>query len=175
MAEGFDVIRTSHCSIDMVSESDLDAVLDVYRGCVDFLAFGPEPTASMRMVQSDLELSKTEGGTYCGIRDAAGRMIGVVDFVANDFEGIQDHGFLSLLIISASHRGMGIGTEVVAAVERKMVRECGVRTILSAVQTNNQRAIEFWQKMGFSVASEPQPQLDGTVTYRLRKDLSAPG
>ena len=52
------------------TEADLMAVLEVYRQCEDFLALGPVPTASLEMVQSDLEHSKEEGGVFCLICSA---------------------------------------------------------------------------------------------------------
>jgi ribosomal protein S18 acetylase RimI-like enzyme len=57
------------CSLEIrrVTDDDLDAVLDVYRECEDFLALGPVPLASMEMVRSDIATSQGEGGLFCGI------------------------------------------------------------------------------------------------------------
>ena len=41
-------------SLRPVTPTDLDAVLEVYRLCEDFLALGPVATASMEMLQKDL-------------------------------------------------------------------------------------------------------------------------
>ncbi len=50
-----------------ITDSDLPAVLEVYRQSEDFLALGPDPHASPEMVEKDRELSRQEGGVYCGI------------------------------------------------------------------------------------------------------------
>lgn len=165
------MITTRRYTVKPVDENELDSVLEVYRSSEEFLALGPQPRASLEMIRSDMELSKTECGTYCGIWDSECRMIGIVDFVADCFDGVRGHGFLSLLMISASRRGLGIGTEIVTAIEQEIAREYGVTTILSAVQTNNYPAIRFWRKMGYRIVSGPEPQQDGTVTYRLSKSL----
>jgi len=166
------MIRTKRCRIEPIDRSHLDSVIEVYRECEDFLALGPQPKASLEMVLSDVELSRTEYGTYCGIWDSADVMIGIVDYVAGGFEGTTETGFLSLLMIAVSRRGSGFGAEVVSAIEHVLAEEFGVTTVLSAVQVNNEPAIRFWARMGYQTASGPEPQLDGTVTYRLKKDIS---
>ena len=50
--------------------------LEVYRRCEDFLALGPEPKASLEMVLADLEISRQEGGCFCGIYGPTGNMLG---------------------------------------------------------------------------------------------------
>jgi hypothetical protein len=45
---------------------DLDALLDLYRQCEDFLALGPQPQASREMVLADLVLSEPEDGRFTG-------------------------------------------------------------------------------------------------------------
>ncbi len=85
--------------IRLISQDDLDAVLAVYQQCEDFLALGPVPTASMQMVLKDIEVSKSEGGIFCGII-FGGKIIGVVDYVPCNYEGEPEHAYLSLLMIA---------------------------------------------------------------------------
>ncbi len=83
-----------------ITADELDAVLEVYRQCEDFLALGPVPVASTAMVLQDIEISRREGGIFCGIYDAAnGKMIGVVDYVPHGFEGDPHLAHLSLLMM----------------------------------------------------------------------------
>jgi ribosomal protein S18 acetylase RimI-like enzyme len=164
------VIETLRCTIKRVDASQADCLLGVYRACEDFLALGPQSQASVEMVRADLEHSRIEGGVCCGVWNRQGELIGVVDYIASGFEGVAEQGFMSLLMLVPSHRAAGIGTEVVTAIERRLA-ENGIATVLSAVQTNNTPAIRFWQKMGYRIESGPEPQEDGTVTYRLKKQL----
>ncbi len=158
-------------TIRPITKADLPAVLEAYRQCEDFLALGPQPHASMPMVLADLKISETEGGIFCGISDPAGVIAGIVDFVPQGFDGQPDHAFLSLLMIAQPYRSHSLGAEVVRTVETYIRRNPAVTAMLSAVQVNNPAAVRFWQRMGYSIVSEPEPQADGTVTVRLWKTL----
>lgn len=155
-------------------ETDLSSVLEVYRLCEDFLALGPVPYASVEMIQSDLEHSRAAGCTFCGIYSAAGEMLGVVDFAPGGFEGDPGLAFLSLLMIAAPHRGKGLGEAVVGAVEAHICRAGRAGAVASGVQVNNPGAVRFWQRMGYKIVSGAELMSDGTVVYRLWKNIGQP-
>ena len=154
-----------------MTEGDVNAVLEVYRQCEDFLALGPVSTASMEMVRKDIDISHEQGGIFCGIYNVDGTMIGIIDYVPCNFEGNHQSAFLSLLMIGAPFRNRGIGTAVVAAVEAKIKKDTQIRTILSGVQVNNPQAIQFWQRHGYRIISGPKLMPDQTIVFHLRKDL----
>ena len=166
------LIRDNSFEIRTITQDDLDAVLDVYRQCEDFLALGPEPTASMAMVLKDIEISQREGGVFCGVYATDGRMIGVVDFVPSNFEGDPHIAFLSLLMIAPSFRKQGIGTTIVELIENEIRKDAQVTAILSAVQVNSPQALQFWQKNGYRIVGGPELQPDQTTTFRLQKDCN---
>ena len=155
-----------------ITPADLEAVLAVYQQSEDFLALGPVSTASMEMVVKDLELSKQEGGLFCGIFNAAGDMIGVVDYVPHHYEGDPHTAYLALLMIAGPFRSQGIGSMVVEAVEHAIRQDPQVTTILSGVQVNNPQAVQFWQRQGYRIVSGPKLMPDQTTVYDLRKDLT---
>lgn len=156
--------------IKEIDTSDVDSILQVYKQCEDFLSLGPIPTASKQMVLGDLDLSKEEGGVFCGIY-IDDKMIGIVDFVLDNFEEKPNAAFISLLMISSCNRRKGIGKKVVKAVENEILKNSSIEAILSGVQVNNQPAIDFWVKMGYKITSGPQLQADSTVTFGLKKDV----
>jgi ribosomal protein S18 acetylase RimI-like enzyme len=166
-------IRDHTLEIHQIIEDDLNAVLDVYRQCEDFLALGPVSTASMEMVQKDIEVSKDMGGNFCGIYSADGKIIGIVDYVPGNFEGDAHAAFLSLLMIAAPFRKHGIGTAVVEAVENEIRKDAQITIILSGVQVNNPGAIKFWQRRGYRIVSGPKLHPDQTTAFDLCKDLKA--
>src|SRR5690606_32680153 len=108
---------------------------------------------------------RTAGGTFCGIYDAGGQAIGVVDFVRSGAEGRPEYADLLLLMIAAPYRGRGIGREIVGLVEREIERDPGVTTILSGVQVNNSAAIRFWQRNGYQITGGPELMPDTTTVY----------
>jgi ribosomal protein S18 acetylase RimI-like enzyme len=160
-------IQTDRFTIRPVSEQDRAALLEVYRQCEDFLALGPNPRASLEMVDADLALSRSNGGVFCGIFDPQGTLIGVLDAVHAGYEG--PHAFIELLMIAAPYRSSGLGAEVVRAFEATIPP--GVTAILAGVQVNNPGAIRFWERMGYQRVGEAELQPDGTTAYPLRKDL----
>ncbi len=155
-----------------ISQGELEAVLDVYRQCEDFLALGPVPTASLEMMQKDIELSQGEGGLFCGIYRSGGEIIGVFDYVPGGYHGDPSQAYLELVMIAAPFRSQGIGHAVVEAVENEIRKDPAVRAILAGVQVNNPQAIKFWQREGYRIVSGPERMPDQTTAYGLRKDLA---
>jgi ribosomal protein S18 acetylase RimI-like enzyme len=164
------LIRNNSFEIRTITPDDLGAVLEVYRQCEDFLALGPEPTASMAMVLKDIEISQRIGGVFCGIYTPDGEMIGVVDFVPRNFEGDPHIAFISLLMIAPTFRKQGIGTTIVKLIEQEIRKDAQVTAILSAVQVNNNQALRFFQNNGYRLVGGPELQPDQTTTFRLQKD-----
>ena len=158
--------------IHLISQADLDAILHVYKQCEDFLALGPVSTASMEMVRKDLEISKQEGGIFCGIYKSNGEMIGVIDYIPI-YKRNPSHAYLELLMIAAPYRQQGIGKAVVEAIEHVIKKDTGASTILAGVQINNPQAIRFWQKNGYRIVSGPKLYPDQTTAVDLRKDFPA--
>lgn len=154
-----------------VAECDLLQVLRVYEQCKDFLSLGPEPRASMSMVEADITASQNEGSIFCGVFLDRGDMVGIVEFLPRDYEGNPARAFLGLLMIAACFRSTGLGAKVVEVVEAHIKQDAAITHIQSAVQVNNPRGITFWERMGYRIVSEPQLQPDTTITYLLCKKL----
>lgn len=154
-----------------VTEDDLPAIFHVYQGCEDFLALGPVAKASMEMVLTDLKISNEEGGIFCGIYSDDGNMIGVIDFVPNNYQGNPNVAYLSLLMIDSTFREHGVGKAVFTAVENEIRKDPSITILLAGVQVNNPQAVRFWQRRGFSIASEPKLMPDQTTVFDLRKEL----
>jgi len=165
------VTQKHSLEIRPIGHDDLDAVLDVYRQCEDFLALGPVPTASMEMVLKDIEISQNDGGIFCGIFAPDGKMIGIIDYVPRNYQGDPHISFLELLMIAAPFRNQGIGKAVVEAIENEIRKDAKVSTILSGVQVNNPQAVQFWQRNGYRIVSEPKLYPDQTTAVDLRKDF----
>ena len=165
------IIKGSNFIIRDIRNDELEDVLEVYRNCEDFLSLGPVPKASMQMVLADINLSKEEGGTFCGIFQE-NKMIGIIDFVPSNFNGVGKNAFISLLMISKCHRRKGLGKDVVGLVENVILENADIEAILSGVQVNNVEAIRFWNSLGYKIVSEAKLLPDGTTVYDLRKDTT---
>jgi ribosomal protein S18 acetylase RimI-like enzyme len=166
------LIKSRWLTLRTVTPNDTDAILGVYRQCEDFLALGPALKASWEMVQKDLEISRHEGGCFCGIFNLGEQLAGVVDFIPSGFEGQNDTAFFSLIMIATQFRNQGIGNKTVSLIEEEIKKDKHITEIRSAVQVNNPAAIRFWQKNGYRIVSVPELQPDTTIVYRLSKKLS---
>jgi ribosomal protein S18 acetylase RimI-like enzyme len=164
-------LQDKSLEIRPIVQYKLDAVLDLYKRCEDFLALGPVATASMEMVLKDIEISKAEGGIFCGIYGEGGEMIGVVDYVPDHYEGDEHAAYLSLLMIDSSFRNRGVGKAIVEAVENEVRKNPSITVILAGVQVNNPGAIQFWQRRGYAIVSGAKLMPDQTTVYDLRKEL----
>jgi ribosomal protein S18 acetylase RimI-like enzyme len=164
-------VRNIPLQIHPISPDELDAILGVYRLCEDFLSLGPVATASMEMVLKDVEISADEGGIFCGIYAPDQKMIGVIDYVPNNYRGNPQTAYLALLMIASPYRNQGIGKAVVAAIENEIQKDAKITVIVSGVQVNNPQAIRFWQRNGYRIVSEPKLYPDQTTAVDLQKDI----
>ncbi len=55
--------------------------------------------------------------------------------------------------------------------ENEIRKDAKINTILSGVQVNNPQAVQFWQRNGYRIVSEPRLLPDQTTAVELRKDL----
>ena len=157
--------------IKTVFENNLDDILNVYRQCEDFLTLGPNPKASAEMVLNDIESADNNMRSYCGIfRDDA--MIGVVDFSPANHGGMSGAAYIALLMIAENFRNQGIGEAVLKRLEKDILENSGIQVIRAGVQTNNHKAISFWQRMGYSITGEPMNLEDGTNCFELEKRVT---
>ncbi len=157
-------------NIRLISDSDMPALLEVYRQCEDFLALGPVATASLEMVAADRELSRSQDGEFYGLFDENGCLMGVLDFIRDNYRGEKGCAYLELLMISLPYRSRGLGE----AAFRWMVaelRRAGIPRLLAGVQVNTPKAVRFWQRMGFRITSEAKLLPDGTTCYDLEMAL----
>ena len=157
-------------TIRPIQDSDLDAVLEVYRQCEDFLALGPVAQASAQMVAGDRELSARHGGTYCGIyvqkpgfleKPGFFLLAGILDYAPEPDGAI----FIELLMLAPACREQGLGEAAVDWLQA----ETQAPVLRAAVQVNNPRAVRFWQRMGFRITGLAALQEDGTTTYPLER------
>ncbi len=165
------IIQADTFMIRPVREAEMATILEVYCQCEDFLSLTPKPSASMEMVKDDLALSQQNNGVFCGIYNAAGLMMGIVDVVPKGFEGDLATAFIELLMIAQPYRGTGLGSKVVEAIEAEITRDPTVNTILLAVMVNNPAAIHFWERHRYIKIGEPHDEPDGTTVWRFKKPV----
>ncbi len=163
------ILQTNEFILRTVEKIDFPAILRVYKQSEDFLLLGPKPKASMKMVLNDIKHSKEEKGKYCGIWDLKGSLLGIVDFVPLLED--KESSFLSLIMISADYRDKGLGSKVIKVLEQYLTMKYSIKRILSAVQTNNEKAIRFWRRCRYVINTTPEIRPDKTTVYHMKKKL----
>jgi 8-oxo-dGTP pyrophosphatase MutT (NUDIX family)/ribosomal protein S18 acetylase RimI-like enzyme len=165
------LVSNDNFSIHEIRSDDLESVLAIYQESEDFLALGPEPHASMVMVQEDIKSSHQDSELYCGIYDSGLRMVGVVSFIPWNFGGRKKYAYFSLLMIAQPFRKQKIGSQIVSLIEEEVHRKYQVTLIGTSVQVNNPKALKFWNKNGYQISSGPELQSDQTTVFHLQKEL----
>ena len=160
--------RTAELSVRKVHDSDLTALVEIYRQCEDFLSLGPVDVAAQEMVLADISHSRAQGCQYCVTLDTDGRFVGVLDVIP---ELKKQVACLSLLMIGKSYRNQGFGTAVLSGIEHQLKQLYGTTTIEAGVQVNNHDGIRFWQSRGFLIGATPILREDGTTTCDMTKEI----
>ncbi len=151
---------------------DINDILTVYRECEDFLSLGPMSVASLKMVQEDLLESNKTNGQYCVII-SDNEIIGIVDFIRANYMDSPQNAYISLMMISKKHRGLGIGHNVLKEIENSVLSNIQIKNIITSVQTNNESAINFWTKNGYERIGEAELKPHTTIVYHLCKKVNS--
>jgi len=102
-----------------------------------------------------------EEGTPCGI--------GAAFLDAKDTEKAH----LVSMWVAPAQRGKGVGLALVSAI-RSWAKDHGARTLRLSVTNNNDRAIEFYRRIGFSMTgkTEPYPNDPALFEYEMSQNLA---
>ncbi len=80
-------------------------------------------------------------------------LVGTLDgeIVASVMAGYEGHrGWLNYVAVDPAHQRQGLGREIVSGAEARL-RELGCPKINLQVRTSNRSAIEFYERLGYSV------------------------
>ena len=146
---------------------NINAILEVYIESEDFLSLGPKNKASIEMVNSDINYSKSHGYKYYEIK-IENETIGICDFCISGFEDIEENGYINLIMIKENKRNMGYGKLILGNIEKE-IAHCKTNKIIAFVQTNNMKAIKFWENNGYQKTSNEILNEDMTIVYRMEK------
>ena len=88
-----------------------------------------------------------DGGTICILAEVEGTIVGNGEIVRGEYAETRHHGRLALTI-AGTHRGLGIGREVIRALMRE-ARRLGLKTIHVEFLSTNKSALHAYRKSGF--------------------------
>jgi ribosomal protein S18 acetylase RimI-like enzyme len=114
--------------------ADFETLYEIDQACYE-----PSVAYSRRELRNYLRFP----GAECVVAEADGEIIG---FCLTAHE--RTSGYIITIDVLAEHRRRGVGTMLLAGVERKLAA-CGVREVSLETATDNVSAVAFWQKHGY--------------------------
>jgi RimJ/RimL family protein N-acetyltransferase len=126
----------------------------------DFLTFGPgEFGISLENEKTTLSDFKSSPSKLFIVAIARNRIIGVLTFSAGGRPRVQHVGEFGISVLK-EYWSTGVGTALISQLLKWAQQGGVVKKINLKVQTENARAIELYQKMGF--------EIEGTVKNDIR-------
>jgi dTDP-4-amino-4,6-dideoxy-D-galactose acyltransferase len=92
-------------------------------------------------IDNSLSGTFADGFLVCQVAD---RIVGFVTYRTH-----ADHAIIGLIGINAMQQGKGIGSQLIRAVENKLI-ETGITSLRIPTQLKNERACKFYKKLGYS-------------------------
>jgi len=142
--------------------ADADLLQALYDQCADFTLLVEGEPVSPTEAQADLQ-SVPPGKSLAdkfvfGIFNLQGEIVGVLDAVRDYPE--EAAWWIGLLMLAPALRRQGLGQDAFCAFSEYVCIHGGRRIMLGVVE-ENQPALQFWQKMGFSLLRKTEPRLFG--------------
>ena len=180
MMNASDAFKLNRVDYTVRSLQPADAALlqALYDRCADFtlLVEGEpvSPTAAGQDLQSVPAGKSLADKCVFGIFNLQGEIVGVLDALRDYPE--EAAWWVGLLMLAPAVRGQGLGRDAFLAFS-EYVRWHGAKVIMLGVVEENKPALEFWQKMGFSLLRKTEPRLFGKkmqVVYIFRRSIDQP-
>ena len=156
-------------SVHLLSLEDVKAIQALYEKCVDFMLLVDGHPAGENAADEEFQnlppgKSMDDRFMY-GIIDPVNELAGVLDVL----RGYPEEGtwWIGLLLFVPEIRSLGMGKKVVHGL-CKHIKINGGKAIMLGVVAENERAYQFWSKMGFEFVLETEPQQFGNKTQTVR-------
>jgi RimJ/RimL family protein N-acetyltransferase len=143
-------LETEHLTLATATERDLPALVEVYTSNPDYVSVMEGPDGySLAKLQRDWHVAGVTGRTMLTIRcKQDGAPIGTAEFL--DENPSDGHPWLGLLLIRGDLQGQGYGSEALDVLLDYFGKERCWPIVRLAVKQQDQRAMRFWQRHGFT-------------------------
>jgi len=155
-----------------LSKADAQALQPVFDACVDYAMLQDgqpfQPDAAEREFEAIPPGFPSAGKHVFGLKDSSGSLVGLLEGLAG--YPSDDIWFIGLLLVVPRARGRGVGTLAFDALQQRIGAEGRYSTIRLAVLEENQAALAFWRRLGFSFL-EKSPTAQFGVKFHGRHVL----
>jgi RimJ/RimL family protein N-acetyltransferase len=160
------LFKVEGVGVRALNYEDASLIDAFYKRCTDFfiLVTGEVPTreASEGLFESSPPYKPKHEAVYIGLfRDT---LIGMIK-LDRDYPA-KDEWFISLFLIDVPLRNKGLGHKVMRGLET-WLKEQGVRRLSLVVVEENQAALRFWEREGFTQTQVLPPKTLGKKTHVL--------
>lgn len=122
---------------------------NIISGESDFLTFGAgEFGIGIEEEEKYIERVLQKKNALFLVAEIAGRVVGSLTFSGGDRQRVAHVGIFGMSVLK-EFWGQGIGTELLRALIQWSREKANIRKINLRVRTDNERAIQLYQKMGF--------------------------
>lgn len=115
------------------------------------------PVPSLQEVIRDIETALYDPRRKLELLYIGRELVGSLDYKVN--YPYQGDVTINLLMMRGDMQSRGLGKAVVRDLERRLTDDprMGSQRLLASVLGDNQRAIQFWERLGFTFATDARP------------------
>jgi len=162
----YKLFKVQGFQVKQLRPEDTAAIQALLEKCADYsqLVTGspPGPSAAESLL-IDCPPGKTASDKFViGISTEPKDLVGVLD-VIRGYPAQQDW-WLGLLLFDPPHRGQGLGQQVYRAFEQWVIQQDAQRVYIGVVE-HNQKAYQFWKRMGFEEVEKRPARRFGNVEH----------
>lgn len=137
--------------LDRSNKRELEALQALFERSIDYIHLVkgfPIALGEARSLLKTLPGGKKYSDKFViGLFDRSGRLTGVIDLIRD--HPYRGEWYLGLMMLEPDRRGLGLGGKVYRALERWATRN-GARRIRILVAEQNEKAVRFWRRLGFT-------------------------
>jgi ribosomal protein S18 acetylase RimI-like enzyme len=162
-------------AVQRLTIGEIEAVQKLLDQCLDYMLLVDGHAADLKSTEEDFlfvpDGKSPEDKFVYGIFDPQNALVGLLDTL----RGYPDEGtwWIGLLLLVPQVRSQGMGQKVVEALAG-YAQTSGAQALMLGVVEDNERAYQFWRKLGFELVRQTEPQQFGEKTQRvnvMRKEL----
>ncbi|AZI42923.1 GNAT family N-acetyltransferase [Deinococcus psychrotolerans] len=124
----------------------------LYQATPSYFALLGSRVPSLQEVTRDIETALYDSRRHLELLYQGGEAVGSLDYKLNyPYAGDVT---INLLLIRGDIQSRGLGERVVRDLEKRLPDS---RRLLASVLGDNQRAVKFWERLGFTFATDARP------------------
>lgn len=165
----FDIsMLSSEYKTKQIDEGDIRSVYDLCRENRRYYRLlGAKPSLRnlTELISEVPEGSKPSQKHFVGFYDKNNSLVAVLDLITGYPE--NDDAFIGWFMVDANKQGIGIGSQLVADIRAAMKGQ-GFDYLSLCVVKENEEALSFWQRQGFSLTGKEETSGSVTKAYMAR-------